>query len=288
MLALQVLINGLILGSFYAAIAMGFTLVWGVMNIINVTHGTALMLGAYVSYWAFFLVGLDPLLSIPLSFIVVFGFSYILQKYLINPIIKAPLFMTFIVTYGVAMICENLALVFFGADYKSAVPGYAGKGFSIGTLVIPYMRLGVLLISVFLVLLLFLFLEKTKTGLAIRAIRMNRNAAKLMGVNLGRVYAITFAIGMGMAGAAGSLMSTSFVISPYMGGRYLLRAFVISILGGLGNIYGALIGGLIFGLVEAFGALYLGSGYQESISMAVMVLVLVFKPSGILGKAFYE
>lgn len=288
MLVLQVLINGLILGSFYAAIAMGFTLVWGVMNIINVTHGTALMIGAYVSYWAFFLVGLDPFLSIPLSFGVVFGFSFLLQKYLINPIIKAPLFMTFIVTYGVSLICENLALVFFGADYKSAVPSYAGTGFSIGTLIIPYVRFSVLLISVFLILLLFLFLEKTKTGLAIRATRMNRDAAKLMGVNLGRVYAVTFAIGMGMAGAAGSLMSTSFVISPNMGGRYLLRAFVISILGGLGNIYGALIGGLVFGLVEAFGALYLGPGYQESISMAVMVLVLVFKPSGILGKAFYE
>jgi branched-chain amino acid transport system permease protein len=288
MLIIQVVINGIVLGGFYAAIAVGFTLVWGVMNIINVAHGTALMLGAYVSYWAFSLLGLDPFLSIPLSFAILFLAGYLLQKYLINFIIKAPLFMTFIVTYGVLLIGENLALYFWGADYRSAIPPYAGAGFSIGTLIIPYVRIGVLIVSLILVFSLFFFLEKTKTGLAIRATRMNRDAAKLMGANIGRVYAITYALGTAMVGAAGSLMSTAFMIGPAMGGGYLLRAFVVCILGGLGNINGALIGGLIFGLVEALGALFLGPGYQESISMGVMVLVLALKPTGILGRAYYE
>ncbi len=288
MLITQVIINGIILGGFYAAIAVGFTLVWGVMNIINVAHGTALMLGAYVSYWSFVLVGLDPFLSIPLSFLILFIGGFLCQKYLINIIIKAPLFMTFIVTYGILLIIENLALYFWGADYRSAIPSYAGTGFSIGSLVIPYVRIGVLIISLVLVFSLFFFLEKTRVGLAIRATRMNRDAAKLMGTNIGRVYAITYALGTAMAGAAGSLMSTAFMIGPAMGGGYLLRAFVVCILGGLGNVNGALIGGLIFGLVEALGALFLGPGYQESISMGVMVLVLALRPTGILGRAYYE
>ena len=196
--------------------------------------------------------------------------------------------MTFIVTYGISLIVENLVLYFWGADYRSAIPAYAGAGFSIGTLIIPYVRIGVLIISMALVFSLFYFLENTRIGLGIRATRMNRDAAKLMGANIGKIYAITFAIGMAMAGAAGSLMSTAFMIGPAMGGGYLLRAFVVCILGGLGNINGALIGGLIFGLVEALGSLFLGPGYQESISMGVMVLVLALKPTGILGRAYYE
>lgn len=288
MLIIQVIINGIILGGFYAAIAVGFTLVWGVMNIINVAHGTALMIGAYMSYWSLVLVGLDPFLSIPVSFLILFAGGFVFQRYLINFIIKAPLFMTFIVTFGISLILENLALYFWGAEYRSAIPSYAGTGFSVGTLVIPYVRIGVLIVSVVLVFSLFLFLEKTQIGLGIRATRMNRYAAKLMGVNIGKIYAITFAVGTAMAGAAGSLMSTSFMIGPAMGGGYLLRAFVVCILGGLGNIYGVLIGGLIFGLVEALGSLFLGPGYQESISMGVMVLVLALKPTGIVGRAYYE
>jgi len=288
MLILQVVINGVILGGFYAAIAVGFTLVWGVMNIINVAHGTALMAGAYVSYWALVFLGLDPFLSIPLSFFILYLGGFFAQKYLINLIIKAPLFMTFIATYGISLIIENLALYFFGAEYRSAIPAYAGTGFTIGTLVIPYVRIGVLMVSLILVFSLFLFLERTKVGLAIRATRMNRDAAKLMGVNIGKVYAVTFGIGVAMAGAAGSLMATAFMIGPAMGGRYLLRAFVVCILGGLGNVNGALVGGLMFGLVEALGALFLGPGYQESISMGVMVLILAIKPTGIIGRAYYD
>lgn len=288
MLIIQVIINGIILGGFYAAIAVGFTLVWGVMNIINVAHGTALMLGAYVSYWAFVFFGVDPFLSIPLSFTVLFSGGFIFQKYLVNLVIKAPLYMTFIVTYGISLIIENLALYFWGAEYRSVIPSYAGMGFLIGTLVIPYVRVGVLVISLVLVFSIFFFLEKTKVGLAIRATRMNREAAKLMGANIGRIYAITFAVGIAMAGAAGSLMSTAFIIGPTMGWAYLMRAFVVCILGGLGNINGALIGGLIFGLVEALGSVFLGAGYQESVSMGVMVLVLAIKPTGIIGRAYYE
>ena len=288
MLTLQVIINGIILGGFYAAIAVGFTLVWGVMNIINVAHGSALMIGAYMSYWSLVMLGLDPFLSIPVSFVILLAGGFIVQKYLINLIIKAPLFMTFIATFAISLILENLALYFWGAEYRSAIPSYAGAGFSLGTLVIPYVRVGVLISSILLVVGLFLFLEKSKTGLAIRATRMHRDAAKLMGVNIGKTYAITFAIGTAMAGAAGSLMSTAFMIGPAMGGGYLLRAFVVCILGGLGNIYGVLIGGLIFGLVEALGSLFLGPGYQESISMGVMVLVLVIRPTGVVGRAYYD
>ncbi len=285
---LQLLINGLLLGCLYAAIAVGFSLVWGVMNIINVAHGAILMLGAYLTFWMFHLWGVDPFATIPVSMVALFAGGYALQRYLFNRLVRAPIFMTFILTFGVALIIENVSLYAFTAEYRSARPAYASAVIQFAGLTVSSARVAIAVIAVALTVGLFLFMSRTRIGLAIRATRMNLESAKLMGVRIGTVYAITFGVGAALAGAAGSLMSIAYVITPVMGPSYLLRAFTICILGGLGNIYGALVGGLIFGVVETFGALTFETGSQELIGMIILVLVLLLRPSGIMGKQYYE
>lgn len=288
MLLLQILINGLLLGCLYAMIAVGFSLVWGIMNIINVAHGALLMVGAYVTFWMFHRWGVDPFATIPVSMIVLFAIGYLLQRHLFNRLVRAPIFMTFILTFGVALIIENFSLYAFTAEYRSAQPAYSSAVIQVAGFPVPTVRIALALIAVALTSALFIFMARTRTGLAIRATRMNLEAAKLMGVQIGTIYAITFGLGAALAGAAGSLMSIAYVISPVMGSAYLLRAFTICILGGLGNIYGALIGGLVFGVVESFGGLFLGTGLQEVIGMVMLVVVLLLRPAGIMGKRFYE
>jgi len=288
MTSLQLLVNGLLLGCLYAVIAVGFSLVWGVMNIINVAHGALLMVGAYITFWLFHLWGVDPFATIPVSMAGLFVLGYLLQRYLFNRLVRAPIFMTFILTFGVALIVENLSLYWFTAEYRSARPAYSSSVVHIGGLLVPTVRIALALIAVALTSALFVFMGRTRIGLAIRATRMNLESAKLMGVRIGSIYAITFGVGAALAGAAGSLMSIAYVISPVMGPPYLLRAFTICILGGLGNIYGALVGGLLFGVVESFGGLWLGTGFQDVIGMAMLVLVLLVRPSGLMGKRFYE
>lgn len=288
MLLLQILINGLLLGCLYAMIAVGFSLVWGIMNIINVAHGALLMVGAYVTFWMFYLWGVDPFATIPVSMVVLFAIGYLLQRHLFNRLVRAPIFMTFILTFGVALIIENFSLYAFTAEYRSARPAYSSAVIQVAGFPVPTVRIALALIAVALTSALFVFMGRTRTGLAIRATRMNLEAAKLMGVQIGTIYAITFGLGAALAGAAGSLMSIAYVISPVMGPAYLLRAFTICILGGLGNIYGALVGGLVFGVVESFGGLFLGTGLQEVIGMVMLVVVLLLRPAGIMGKRFYE
>jgi branched-chain amino acid transport system permease protein len=287
-LLIQILVNGLLLGCLYAAIAVGFSLVWGVMNIINVAHGTFVMIGAYITFSLFALWKVDPLASIPVSMVALFVVGYVLQRFLFNRLVRAPIFITFVLTYGVSLIIENAALVGFTAEYRSVRPWYADLGLELGGVKVSMTRVLVAAIALVLTSGLFVVMGRTRIGIAIRATRMNLEAAKLMGIRVARVYAITFGLGAALAGAAGSLMGTTYVITPGMGASYLFRAFTICIVGGLGNVYGALVGGIAFGLVETIGGFFIGTGAQEVLGMVMLVLVLVFKPNGIMGKRFYE
>lgn len=283
----QVIVNGLLLGGLYGCVGVGFSLIWGVMNLINVAHGAMIMLGAYVTYWLFELYGIDPFLSIPLSMFVLFLLGYAIQKYVINLVIKRGVVMTLVLTFGLQLLLINLALILWKADYRAVTPSYAGTGFHIGSLVFPYIRLAVLGAALLLTLLLYLFIAKTKMGNAIKATALNKEAAQLVGVNIGRIYAITFGIGAALAGAAGALISAVYTISPIMGQRLIGKSFIVACLGGLGNMAGALIGGLIVGLAETIGGTILGPGYQEAVSFILLVLILVVRPEGILGRKFF-
>jgi branched-chain amino acid transport system permease protein len=283
----QALLNGLLLGGIYALVALGFSLVWGVMNVINVSHGAFVMLGAFTTYWLFVGVGLDPFLGAPVAMALMFVLGYLLQKYVINLIVRAPMFMTLILTFGINLVIVNLGIVAWTGDVRSITTGLSGQGVVLGPFVVPYGRAATLLIALLATAALFVFMDRTRTGSAIRATRMDLLAAEGVGIRIDRIYALTFAIGAALAGLAGALISVTLPITPFMGLTYTGKAFVVTALGGLGNMAGALVGGLVLGVAETVGAALLGPGYQDAIGYALLVLILVLRPSGLLGRVGY-
>jgi len=280
----QIIINGILKGGLYALMAMGMSLIWGVMNIINIAHGSFIMLGAYTTYWFFTLYGMDPFVSILLSMVLIFFLGFFIQKYIINFVIGASLFITLLLAFGIEILINNLALLFWTADVRSVQVSYGGANIEILGAVIPIVRLVAFLLAITLSVILFIIMNKTWLGRAIRSTAQDLEAARLNGVNVGKIYAITFGIGTALAAAAGTLWAVIFPISPAMGGHLTLKSFVVTIIGGLGTMMGPLVGGLSLGVVESLGTNWFGSTFENLISFTILVLVLIFKPNGILGK----
>jgi len=284
---LQSIINGLLLGGMYAAVGVGFSLVWGVMNTVNIAHGAMIMLGAYATYWFSNYTGLDPFLIAPVAMVIMFVLGYLLQKYVINLTMKSGANMTLILTYGFNLFLVNMAYVLWKGDYRSIQSPYSGQAVEFGGLIIPSTRLIVFVIAILITLLLQFWLSHSKVGNAIRATSLNKDAAQLVGVNISWIYSITFGLGCGLAAVAGSLMSTNFVVTPNFGAPFIGKAFAIAVLGGLGSISGAILGGLMLGLAETIGALVFGPSFQTAIAFGILVIVLVVRPQGLLGKKFF-
>jgi len=203
----QLVVLGLLIGGVYVAVGIGFGLVWGVLNIVNLAHGALVIVGAYLTWKLFSAYGLDPFLSLPLDAALLFAIGYALQRLLINRIIRAPLLFTFLLTFGVNLVVINVLLFLFKSDFRSVTPSYAGTGLTLGPLVIPYTRLASLAVAILLAGVLALILGRTRTGLAIQAVGSDRDAAQLVGIDLRHTYALTFAIGAACAGVAGGLIS---------------------------------------------------------------------------------
>jgi branched-chain amino acid transport system permease protein len=256
------------------------------MDVINVTHGTMIVIGSFITFILFKTIGLDPFLSLPISMAILFFLGYFVQKYLLNFVVKVGVFLSLALTFGLDLVLINTVLLIFTGDYRSVTPSYSGSFFEIENIVIPYVRLAILLICILLTACLQLFMTKTRIGNAIRATAQNREAAKIVGVNVSKIYSITLAISAALAGACGSLISTIQSFTPFEGGFFIMKAFIICVLGGLGNILGAIVGGLILGIVETMGARILGTGFQEAISAIIMILVLIFLPKGIVGSKY--
>ena len=216
-MSIQVLINGLLLGGIYSAVGVGFSLTWGVLNIINIAHGALVMLGAYSTYFLFARVGLDPFVSIPITAVILFVFGYAIQRLLINRVISSGVFMTLVFTFGLSLFIVDMALVLFSGDYRSVTTSYAGAGLVLWDAVISYQRAGAFVISIFAVFALQLYLDRTRMGRAIRATALNRDAARLVGVDVAHIYAVTFGLGAALAGVAGALLSTLVTVPPTMG-----------------------------------------------------------------------
>jgi branched-chain amino acid transport system permease protein len=216
-----------------------------------------------------------------------FVLGYGIQKYIINLVVRAPIYMTLILTFGLNLLIVNLGLIAWSADFRSVSTPYAGQGLAVGPLIVPYSRAGTLVMALLASVALFAFMARTRTGNAIQATRMDLEAAEGVGVRIDRIYALTFAIGAALAGLAGGLISATLPITPVMGLTYTGKAFVVTALGGLGNMAGALVGGLVLGVAETLGATLLGPGYQDAIGYALLVLILVIRPSGLLGRAYY-
>lgn len=284
---LQLLVNGILLGGLYAVAAAGFSLVWGVMNVINFAHAALIMIGGYVAFALWSFAGVDPFLAVPVAAVVCFGIGYAIQKFAINPIIRGPVFGTLISTFGVSLILVNIVVLIFGANIRATTNVFANDSFELGGLLIPKTRLVIFIIGVLIVVGLSLMLTHTRFGTSIRAVRMDIDAAQACGVNPGRVYALTFAIAAALAGVAGALLGAVEGISPVMGDPYLSKAFVVTILGGMGSIYGTLVAGIALGLIEAIIGGTIGVGYVDMIALAILLVVLVVRPSGLFGRRFY-
>ncbi len=288
MLYLQVLVNGIVLGGLYACIAAGFSLVWGVLNVINILHGTFIVIGSYAAYFAYIHLGIHPFLSVPIAAGILFLIAYSFQSGLINKVVAAPVLTTLTLTFGLELFVNNLLLVAFKADYRTVTLANPLGVLDLGGITIPMDRLATMVLALVLTGLLFWVLGASRIGRAIVAVRMDREAAALMGVKVKQIYALTFGIGAVMAGAAGSLMSLIFPISPLNSIMFLGKAFVICILGGLGSVPGAMAGGLALGVLESFSALAFGPEHAITLSFILLILLLLFRPTGIMGKRGYE
>ncbi len=283
----QVIINGLLLGGLYGLAAIGFSLIWGVMNIVDLAQGAYLTLGAYITFWLFNLWGVDPFLTLPISALVLFGLGYLIESQIIKRVLRYGLVMMLVVTYGLNLLLQNAMLVAWSADYRSVTPAYSGAGLVIGGASIPYIRLALFIAALLLVGLLTFFLSRTRMGNAIRATSLNRLAASFVGVRTDFIYALTYGLAAATVGMAGSLISMVYTVSPSLGGTFMTKIFVVTVLGGFGSISGAVVGGLILGVTEALTASYVAPGLMNAVSFIMLVLILIFRPQGLFGKQFY-
>ncbi len=284
-LFLQTLVNGILAGGILAVVALGFSLVWGIMNIINLAHGAFVMLGAYLAYVLFSAYHIDPFASVPIAFVALFVLGYLIQRFVINFVVRAPILTTFLLTFGLSLLIVNVALLIFHGDAKAVTPAYAGSNFSLGPVVVPWVKFWTLLAALGITAAMQAFLTRTREGRAIRATALDIGAAQLSGVRVARLYAIVFGLGAGLAGAAGALISLSYPLNPSMGDPFIIKAFVVCVLGGLGSVEGALIGGLVYGVIEAFGSQFISTGLPDAIALVVLLFVLIVRPTGIIGKA---
>jgi branched-chain amino acid transport system permease protein len=283
----QHILNGLLQGCILALIGLGFSLVWGILNIINLAHAAFIMLAAYLTYFLWSAWSLDPFLTLPVTMLVLFAVGYVLQRYVINLVMGASILTTFLLTFGFESLLINLALRLFSADTRQTKPFYANASLTIGPFYLPFTQLGAVVVVLLLTYLVYLFLDHTRVGRSIRAVGQDRVAARLMGIDIGRTYALTFGIGAALAGASGALLSTTSGFTANGFGALNVLAFSVVVLGGLGSIPGALIGGLVFGLVYEFGGTYVLS-QRDVLIFAILILVLVLRPTGLLGREGYR
>lgn len=280
----QTFINGLFLGGNYALVAIGLSMIYGVMMIMNFAHGEFLMIGMYLGFWAFTLFGLDPYLALPLVTVLMFIFGLAIQRFLISHAQKAILLNQILLTMGLSTFLVGTAQFLWQAQPRNIILDYTSAGFRFGDVIINYTRLAAFLVSILITAALYIFLARSRLGKAIRATSQSRKAASLMGIDVDKIYLITMGIGAALTGVAGVLMVPSFPVTPTIGNSYSLTAYIIVVLGSMGNFLGAFVGSMIVGLAESFGGLYLGSDLRQVVSMVIFILILLLRPEGLFGR----
>ena len=311
MLVAQYAINGLLVGAVFALIGLGFSLVWGILNIINLAHAAFIMLGAYFTWMLVEHASIDPLLTVPIVALILFAIGYAMQRGLLNLVMRAPLLTTFLLTFGLETLILNLGQRIWSADTRSVPVAYSGKGIVLtssgidfgrpgmeASVVVPFVALIACGVALGLFVATYLLMERTRSGRAIRAVGADITAARLMGIDIGHTYALTFGVSAALAGAAGSLIAMQQGFSPATFGAFNIRAFIVVILGGLGSVPGVLAGGLVFGLIDQFSQAPLPGGgifgwsslarIKDVIFFVVLLIVLIVRPTGLLGREGYR
>ena len=281
------LISGISLGSIYAIIALGYTMVYGIAKMLNFAHGDVIMVGAYICFFATTRYGLNPLLGVLLSMVVCTMLGIIIERLAYKPLRQAPALAVLITAIGMSYFLQNSAQLLWSSSPK-VFQSVVGKG-SIklfdGALSISFVTVVTILVCVIIMIALVTFVNKTRTGKSMRAVSEDKGAAQLMGVNVNATIALTFAIGSGLAAIAGVLLCSSYtVISPYTGAMPGIKAFVAAVFGGIGSIPGAMVGGILLGIIENLSKGYISSQLSDAIVFGVLIIVLLVKPTGLLGK----
>ncbi len=282
---LQSVLSGILVGGVYALIGVGLTIIFGVMRVINFAQGDLLMLGMYATWLIFTKTGIDPYVAILLTAPLLFLWGAFLQKAFINRALNALPQNQILLTIGLGLIMSNAIMLIFTSDYRILTTTYSSSSFDVLGLSVSQPLLYSFLITVAITLALFWFLSRTDVGQAIRATAQDRDAAQLMGINVRWTSILAFGIGSALAGAAGALIAPTYYIYPQVGSAFTLRAFVIVVLGGMGSIVGATLGGVIIGVTESLAAIYIASGLKELVVFVLFLGLLLFKPSGLLGKS---
>jgi branched-chain amino acid transport system permease protein len=279
----QQIVNGLLIGFIYSLIAIGLTLIWGVMNIVNFAHGDFLMLGMFTSFWLYTLYGVDPLFSIPVCTALLFILGLLIYRYIVSKVMKGPMLAQLVVTFGISIFLANLAVFLWTPDFRLIEKPLLHGIWDIGSIKLSVPKFVATIGSFIISLFVFLFLKKTKTGKAILATEMDREAALLMGINTEWINSLSFAIGSALVGIAGAFLSTYYYIYPQVGGSFGLIAFCVVALGGFGSIEGAFIAGIIVGLAQTLGGFFIDPAYKYAIVFLIYLITVWIRPQGLLG-----
>ncbi|HET9911862.1 MAG TPA: branched-chain amino acid ABC transporter permease [Anaerolineales bacterium] len=284
----QTLVFGLFVGSIYGIAAMGLALVFGVLKMLNIAHGELLMLGGYATFWAFRTFGIDPFVSLAISIPLLFAVGLVLDRTIYHRIVRLlgeeKIKNSLLVSFGLTLVIQNLAVWLFTADERTVQVAYAGPGVNLLGVSLPYTRLVSLVIALIATLALSYFLHRTYPGKAILGTAEDFEAAELAGINIHRVYMLTFALGASLAAVAGTLVTVVYGISPSIGIIWTLKALIVIVLAGTGSILGAFPAGILLGVVEAVSGAFIGSTYREVIGLVIFILVLILRPQGLFAR----
>lgn len=281
----QAAISGILMGGVYALIGIGLTMIFGVMQVINFAHGDLVMVGMYATWLLFSHWHIDPFLSIVLTGPLLFMLGAVMQRGFIQRVLGAAEENQILLTIGLGLLLSNTAMLLFTSDYQLLSTSYSSASFSALGVSMSVPLVYAFMVTAVVALGLYVFLMRTDTGAAIRATAQDREAAQLMGINVTRMSVLAFGIGSALAGIAGALIAPTYYIFPQVGHAFTLKSFVIVVLGGMGSVVGATIGGVLIGVVESLAALYLASGLKEAVVFGLFLLLLLFRPQGLLGRA---
>lgn len=282
-LVLQLVANGLLLGGAYAIISIGLTLIFGVVRVVNFAHGEFLMVGMYAAWLFARQMGLHPYLAVPLVVGLLFVLGALMQRLVIQPLLSAEAHIQIFATVGVSIALLNLALMVFGADIRKAEFALGNENLALGPLTFVSGQVVTFVVAIAVAAAMHLFLTSTHTGRAFRALAQNRSAAALMGVDVNRTYVLAFGIGAGLVGIASCLLSLQYPVFPTVGTYFVLTAFVIVVLGGMGSLPGAVVGSMVIGLIDSLAGFYAGPDLKEVVYFIIFLVILVVRPTGLFG-----